>query len=419
MFTLRSPAVRASLVAAGLAVSLAACGGSGAPKTSATHASAAPESPTNPAGTRCSNPDTDAAAPVALVLGVRSNSAPPLPLDSSITELLDASTAAKTQTVVVDVDGSPHTAAFNQHFSTDAPNDVKARQDLDAFQSQLLDAITGLKPKTEQADDLTALETAASDMRGPGTIVFADSGLQTVAPLDFTKSGLLTDSPQEVVAFLKHHDLLPKLSGDRVRFAGLGAVAPPQQPLDQEQTDELVKLWTAIVTAAGACVESPSLPAPSGAADPVGLPEVSPVSIPAPPTPNPCGTTVLPDSGTVGFTPGTADFRDPATARAALSDYVDKLQPYEPDVTVQVVGTTATWGTEAYRIGLSKRRAQTVAAQLRELGVPQRDLVVKGVGTHWPTHVVDVDSTGALIPQLAEKNRSVVLVSTCGAPSAR
>jgi len=423
MIAPRHPAIRVSLTAASLSLALMACGCSSGQQASGTRSSASSgaSSGTGSARNGCagSSPTT---GPVGLVMGVRANSAAPLPLDPSIADLLSTATAAKAVTVVVDVDGSPHNAAFDGKFSSDGSNPQQVQQDLYAFQNELVGAMSALRPKRAEADDLTALETAASAMRGPGTIVFADSGLQTLAPLDFTKGDLLVDSPQEIVEFLAHHDLVPKLAGDRVRFVGLGAVTPPQQPLDQAQKDELTKLWTAIVTAGGACVQA-SLPAPSGASVPAsvaaGYPKVSTVPIPPPPTINQCGTTVLQDTGTVGFTPGTADFRDSSTAQATLSDYAAKLQPYEPDVTVQVVGTTATWGSESYRIELSTRRAQTVAARLERLGIPSRHLIVKGVGTHWRTHVNDLDSTGSLIPQLAEQNRSVVLVSTCGAPPAR
>ena len=197
-------------------------------------------------------------------------------------------------------------------------------------------------------------------------------------------------------------------------FVGVGQTVTPQPDIGQPLITNLTNIWKELATQAGACGVSYQPNASLATTSPAGYPAVGLVPLPAPPPVTPvCGTTVFEDSGTVGFEPDSTEFRDPAAARAALAHYAVTIKPYLPGVSIEVVGTTATAGDEAGRLKLSAERAQVVVDELVDLGVPRADLVPKGVGTHWKTHVDDVTKDGSLDPVLAERNRSVVLVGHC------
>jgi OOP family OmpA-OmpF porin len=346
------------------------------------------------------------------VIGNRANSAAPS-LPSAVDTTVTGAVTNQSTIVVTEVDGSP-TTQYVGSFTSDAENSVGMAQDRSTYEADLAQEVQQLSPKSAQADDLDAIALTADQLHGHGTIVLVDSGLQTVAPLDFRTPGLLEAAPSDIAGYLAKDDELPHLSGIRVVLVGIGQTSAPQGALGIALTDNLEKIWQAMMQAAGACsVTFEPNPTAGATTTATGLPPVGVVPVPQPPSLDPCGTTVLQDSGTVGFTPGSTDFRDPSAARSALEAYTEKIQPYLPGVTIQVVGTTASWGGRQYQLNLSQQRAQTVAGELESLGIPAADLKVEGVGTDWPTHVNDLEPSGQLNPVLAEQNRTVVLVGHC------
>src|SRR5205085_1257162 len=70
---------------------------------------------------------------------------------------------------------------------------------------------------------------------GHHTVVVLDSGLSTVALLDFRTPGLIDSDPAELAASLKAARQLPDLAGDDVVFQGLGDTAAPQVELGRPQ----------------------------------------------------------------------------------------------------------------------------------------------------------------------------------------
>ena len=411
----RIPAI---LVSIALALTAAACGSSSTahPQASAASSAAPPGCPTDKDG-----------GDLGIVLGYRANSLTPVfsaALTSQTQSLISAAANAKPPStiVVTEIDGAPE-PQYVGAFSTTSVNSAGKQQDLDQYQSNLLAGMGSLKPAHPQADILTAIRKTAEQMTGKGTIIVADSGLQTTDPLDFRRPGLLEAAPGDIAKSLLSQGELPDLHGKRIILAGIGQSTAPQPDLDLPLITDLKNIWNAVLTAAGACVSyQPNATSSSLSPTPAGYPPVGIVPLPVPPPPpsgtSVCGTTSFPDSGTVGFEQGSTDFRQPDKATAVLQAYAAKVKPLLPGITIQVVGTTATWGTEQYRLDLSARRAQTVAAVLEKSGIPSSVLQPKGVGTDWPTHVKDVKSSGELDPVLAEQNRSVVLVGHCtGGPT--
>ena len=121
---------------------------------------------------------------------------------------------------IVDVDGRPLVRG-QRHFRTDAGNGIAAEDDQNAFLNGLGNAVTQVRAEPE-VDVLGALDLAGRSVQGnrPGTVVLVDSGLSTVAPLDFRQPGLLDAPVGETVEFLRANDALPGLQGV-VRAQGL------------------------------------------------------------------------------------------------------------------------------------------------------------------------------------------------------
>ena len=78
---------------------------------------------------------------------------------------------------------------------------------------------------------------------------------------------------------------------------------------------------------------------------------------------------------------------------------------------VQVTGYTDRIGSDAYNDGLSKRRADTVASELQQHGVPESKLIAQGRGKSAPVAECSEHKRAALIACLAPNRRVEVKVS--------
>lgn len=114
----------------------------------------------------------------------------------------------------------------------------------------------------------------------------------------------------------------------------------------------------------------------------------------------------------VGFLGDSAQYRDPAAADTTLKALAKAIT--DNDYRVELIGTTATSGSEKGRLALSTQRAEAVRQSLQQHGVPAGSFAsVRGVGTKWPSHVDDVGPDGTLLPGPAARNRSVVIRVDC------
>jgi len=143
-------------------------------------------------------------------------------------------------------------------------------------------------------------------------------------------------------------------------------------------------------------------------AAPGGLPHVTTVGVPKPVRPKlTLSRPVALREDSVGFRDDSDQLRDAAQARQDLKPIAGQI--VRGHHKVSLVGTTATAGTEQGRRTLSLQRAQAVKGLLVSLGVPAAHVSTRGVGTHYPAHVKDLDASGNLIPQAAVQNRAVFL----------
>jgi outer membrane protein OmpA-like peptidoglycan-associated protein len=343
---------------------------------------------------------------LAIVVGAHSNMPAPS-LDGAAQDALETAVRSQSYLAMVVVDGAPFALdAAGPLLASDA-NDVAKKADWAKNRRLVAGALDAAAAKAEEADLLTALDEAARSISSAGgahTIVVVDSGLSTVGPLDFRRTGLLDADPAELAAGLQAAHELPDLAGADVVFEGLGDTAAPQPPVGRAQRTNLVAIWTAVAKAAGAgsvTVEESPL---GGPATP-GLPAVSvvPVSSGVQCT----ASTVTLTGGDVAFQPDSATFVDPAAASQTLKPVAQQM--VDAGFTATVSGMTADVGDLAGRRTLSRQRAQAVADVLVALGVPADRMTVAGLGSEFPGYVQDHDVDGNLVADKAAANRKVVI----------
>jgi OmpA-OmpF porin, OOP family len=368
---------------------LAGCGSASAPPTSSL------------TGTCLTKSD----APLALAIGARSNVPAPR-LSAAVSQFLETTAGDGQQIALIRIDGQPKVFA-PARFATTAQNTAARNEALLNYINTRISPIlqSKIRARAAQADILTALDLAAAATSPNGNIVVIDSGLQTLAPLNFSQAGVLSAQPNEVVAFLRHQKLLPNLKGRHVLLSGFGYTAAPQPALNIAQRSNVVAVWEAIVRSAGGCVTVDSTP--NTAAELSGLPSVNVVRPPAPPVFSQCGTVALSDAGTVGFTQNTATFRDPVAAHATLQRLASRLKKSAEHI--KLIGSTSSEGAEALNLRLSLRRALAVKGVLVSLGIPVDRITAVGDGSHWPGRVTDIGPGGELLPGPAEQDREVIV----------
>ncbi len=342
---------------------------------------------------------------VSFAVGGRSNM-PPIQLDGRAMAVLDEAVENQSLASIVVADGDPSVVASSR-LKTEGENETAREQSRQRNRQALADGLVAAAADDPQADLLTALDLAARSIRsetGPHTIVVVDSGLSTVAPLDFTQPGMLEADPQEVVDQLRNAGALPELDGTVVVLQGIGDTAEPQERLSIAQRASLLATWEAVIKAAGASsVDFEDAPLEGEPEE--DLPDVSPVPLPLPYICTP-GRVEL-GGGDVAFEADTAVFRDAQAAEAVIAPIAEQM--VAGGMTARVTGTTADVGEIDGQLVLSRDRAQAVADVLADLGVQPGDLTVEGLGSDFPEYVPDHDANGDLIPGAAAQNRKVTI----------
>jgi outer membrane protein OmpA-like peptidoglycan-associated protein len=342
---------------------------------------------------------------LAIVVGARSNMPAPT-LDATASDALERAVLSQSYLSIVVADGAPFEVTKGRLRADDTNKQVQDRA-REKNRQQARAAVAEAAARTPETDLLSALDRATrsiSAASGAHTIVVVDSGLSTVAPLDFTQPGLLDADPTELADSLKAAGELPDLAGVDVVLQGLGDTAAPQERIGRAQRDNLVAIWQAIVEAAGAGsaqVDDAPLSGPSI----VGLPGVTPVP---PGTGVVCtADTVVLAGGDVAFRPDSATFVDPTAAAETVRPIAEQM--VDGQLTATITGTTARVGDAAGQKELSRQRARSVADLLTSLGVPAGSMTVVGLGSDFPGYVVDHDANGDLIPAAAAANRKVTI----------
>jgi len=381
---------------------LAACASS--------HSGSGPSTPVGDPVPSAMSPACTKAGPIVFAVSGRQDS--PAPGLTSMMQTALQQAAAQGSTVgVVNVDGAPVLIASG-FADTQGMNPAAAQQYEANFAAGVVGKVQGVRAASAHADVLDGLNVAGRAIRAAcsngGTIFLEDSGLQDVKPLDFTVPGQLEALPSAVVSFLSGQNEIPDLAGITVVLVGVGDTAPPQQRLAIGQQSHLGAIWSAVIKAGGGRVEIDH--SPRGNPAPGNVPAVSLITVPPlAPWPAREGLSVtLPDTGPVGFLPNVARFRDPSAAREALGAIARYLLD-NPGTRIELTGTTARWGGDAWDETLSVQRANAVRSALISLGVSPGQVVARGVGWRSPCYQPDGGPQGPMLEPQAQHNRSVIV----------
>lgn len=230
-----------------------------------------------------------------------------------------------------------------------------------------------------------------------GTPVWVFSPLlDTQDPIDFRQLAF-DESPSSVVKAVRKADALPDLKGREVTFV-VTAVAGAQEPLTELQVGYLHAVWENLAKAAGAkrvnFVAGPQAEPGTGEMPVIDIPKADDVSEKSEGSTRTC---TLPTPAL--FKPDTPTLIDRSATRKALQKCVGEATSATQIV---VEGHTAgTAGTDnKFAKNLSTQRATEVAAVLKELDVPARNI----------TEVVGYGSEKPLVkPGTDPRNRAVVV----------
>lgn len=224
--------------------------------------------------------------------------------------------------------------------------------------------------------DLLSGLSYAARRTGDSTIVAVSSGLQTEGLADFAGLGWEFDNA-EVIARLADAGFIPDLSGRRVYFSGLGAVAGAQPALPEPMIRKVTSFWLDLCEAAEAnSCEAVAGPAKAGVAASKTPAKVVAVPVFAlPPLDNSADELTL-DSQAL-FGPDSAEMRPEAVSQmGTLAAHLNKQR--KP---ITITGHAWKWGPADGARDLSQRRAQTIADALTGSGLrPQLIKQVRGVG---------------------------------------
>lgn len=368
--------------------------------------------------TACSDGTDDEPAAVCMgfVVGARSNSAPPS--HSEIADSLPDPLPVGSVVVVTGVSGSANGDPVFAGQIEDAENSYDVEDDQLNTRAGAISSLNAMSASSPQADLLGAIEATADTLRPSGmscTIYVHDSGLQTIGLIKF-QQGLLGMGVDEIVEKVPQSETLV---GTTVVFESLGMVAPPQPAPDSASRATLNAIWKGIIERRGGTTAASTQVAGARPEQKPGLPDVDVVEIPEvtidigdiPPGCTADSTTwTLPDSilfeadSTVLTKDAKSDYLD--VAADALRDYFGSY----PQVSVIVIGHTASVSPEATGMKFSEDRAQAVVDYLISRGVDGNRISAHGVGDTQPYACEDFDPvTGQQIPGCAEQERRVEL----------
>ena len=266
---------------------------------------------------------------------------------------------------------------------------------------QLLNALAARKP----FDLLAMIAQGVRVTSRPGTLLVLSSGLSTSGGFDLRQVGWGAN-PQAAAVSLSRDGLLPRLTGWKVEFSGLGDTAGRQPAPPVPQRTILTRYWLTLCRVAGATscavdeITRPDPPSRSTTLVPVvAFPRVTSYH-----GPHGGRTTNVPADAFFAFNsarllPGANTILGPIAARARGGHLEVTIAGYaSPD-----------GGSGSYNLRLSADRAKAVRSRLIALGVPA-GLIVQavGLGTAGKTRV-DCDRHGRLDEAICARLRRVLI----------
>lgn len=375
--------------------------------------------------TGCTN-ETPNTRATALVLGAHQNF-PEINLNAQdiYNNIYDTSYSYGAVSVVV-VDGEPYLFADYKFTAPDKNIDNSKRKQIAKENTeQIIFESKKAIAKTPEFDTLKALIMAANSLNSKGVtnsyMLMYDSGFSTTGLLNFSKENLINVAPEDIVSRLQELHAIPNLSGINVLWTGCGEVSGLQTKLTENYKHKLKAIWTAIIEAGGGCLTMYDNPLSSDSLD-SSLPHCSVIPIiqdslelKGADLSNPIK---FDENSSVKFIPDSATFIDSCAAMTELEPIAEYLKS-NPDITVLVIGTTATSGSEEYKTDLSYRRANACKDALINLGVNTSNIQIVGIGSSsCSLHANDLNADGSLNEKIAPLNRAVYIVNVSSSTAA-
>lgn len=323
---------------------------------------------------------------------------------------LDAAIRESAPISVVTVEGNPQVVVAGYRADVNTSNELVAADDVTAAKNVVVGAVSAAAATSDGVDLLAALALAA-DLAPGGQVMSLDNGATDSGVVRTVEDGMTTVvDPADVAQLVVDSAACPAVEGTRVELYGLGYQVAPAEPVSQRQRNRVEQIWQTTLEACGADVAVVALPRTGdGPTTARTARAITPEEDPTMPT-STAGAAgceaVLPDA-VVGFVADEATFLHPARSAEVIADAADRVAACPGRI--EVVGTTSSAGTPDGRERLSTQRAEAVRAILAErLGVPEADVVVRGLG-YDRSECVEDRPDGVLDPVLAAQNRKVVI----------
>lgn len=294
-----------------------------------------------------------------------------------------------------------------------------------------LEEFKKLEPDDPEVDTLGAIFKAVgtlndiSEDEDDKEIIIYDTGLCTSGEFSFSNKkwkdmlfcdeGLEDERIQDFVKDLEHKDLIPKLSGIKIAWHGIGETAGIQGELNKRYITNLTKMWQGILTASeavplgeseqfdyffsGSCYDETNysqMVTPitkdkkkDNEGNPTG--EILPITIPV---------------KKLGFKRESSKFVSEEKAIKVLKPYAEKIKNYS-DGNILLIGTTADPKRNGGSRKLSEKRAEKVKEYLVKLGVSANRMKIYGWGARSSLYDPGEWVGNNFNEKVAKKNRAV------------
>jgi len=251
----------------------------------------------------------------------------------------------------------------------------------------------------------TAIDELKSQASHDPWIILVGSGLDDTGPLN-TTTGILAETPDQIAQRVAQANPGFSLAGVTILATSLGYAAPPQDLASSAQRQLISEMWLTVLNRLGASVILDPQPAPACSVvtdqpvTPSELPDIT-VSCTEHVVTYELPSALLFDGDSSILQNGTTDL---------LAEPI-RILTENPLTTVTIIGHTA---SISYQTGDSMRlsiaRAEAVAAVLRQAGIPDGRITVRGVGDTDPKHE-DLNPDGSQNQYAAGERRVDLFIS--------
>lgn len=375
--------------------------------------------------TGCSSPEVGAACPgadfspenphsIVLVMGAHANVTKP-GLPDPVLEELKTALGTSHEVRLIRLDGRPEIQPLPAE-EIDTSVCLRYTDSLKRALNSIASSVRSLEPQTNGNNvfaGLTLAAEAAKELNQPKIIV-VDSLLQDQAPLDFSQQRMTTANPEEAADFVANSRQAIDFGGIEVELVGAGETVEPQDPLSAAEKQNVAAVWKAVLERMNAKVTITTTTRP---AEPitttfsVKLVPIADVPSFTPPAKGKTTQIVFPDTGPVHFQPGTNVLIDPQAAQKELAPIIEWLPGRG---TIEIHGRTASADTEAERMNLAKKRAETIKELIlaADPAIKPEQITTVADATHFEGFLEDRNADGTLNEAIAPKNRQVAIYAT-------